>query len=80
MREFDIEFDVHQTVTYVMSVKANTPEEAIVILKNEDFDRYHAEEDGMKDSWDDVETAKCVGERITTPDGSSHRETIKTRS
>lgn len=78
MRKFDIEFEVHQTFTYKMSVEANTPEEALKIVKAFDCDRHRAEEDGMSESWDDMETAKVVGERITLPDGSSHLEDIKT--
>lgn len=77
MREFDIEFEVNQKFTYKMSVKADTPEEALAILKDDDFDTRDAEEDLMLESYDDRSEAKIVGERITDPDGTSHRVDLK---
>jgi len=73
MREFDIEFEVNQKFTYKMSVEANTPEEALAILKEDGFDTGEAEEDIMLESYDDLSEAKVVGERITTEDGLSSR-------
>ena len=75
MRKFDIEFEVHQTTIYTMSIEAETPEQAIEIAKHEDFDRHSAEEDTLLESWDDTDTIKVVGERVED-DTSSHREPI----
>jgi len=73
MKEFDIEFEVTQKVTYNMSIKAESPEQAIKLAKDPDFDRGEAEEDTLLESYDDVNTIKVVGERVS--DGvSSHRE------
>lgn len=74
-REFDIDFQVNQRFTYTMTVEAETPEQAIELAQDIDFDRGNAEEDGMIDSWDDTDTIRVLGERISHDNGvSSHRE------
>ena len=79
MREFDIEFEVTQIFTYVMSVEANTPEEAVKKLQDPDFDTSDAEEDGMLESTDNRSTAICVGERVASNMliNSTHRIHLK---
>ncbi len=77
MKKFDIEFEVNQKFSYAMTVEANTPEHAIAIAKNEDFDRSSAKDDCMLESEDDLDTIKVVGERISNDNGvSSHRESF----
>jgi hypothetical protein len=69
----DFEFEVNQRFIYSMSIEAETPEEAVKKAKNPEFDRSEADEDLMLESWDDLDTVKCVGERIESKDMSSSR-------
>lgn len=70
MRKFDVKFEVHQKFVYKMSIEAETPEEALKIIQDDEFDTYEAEEDLLLESWDDRSTAVVYGERISSPDGS----------
>jgi hypothetical protein len=79
MRKFDLEFEVHQTFTYlVFGVEAETPEEAIRLFK-EDPEKYsdQQEENGLQESWDDLETTTAVGERVPSPSGGNHQIPLK---
>lgn len=77
MREFDIEFEVVQRITYQASVKANTPEQAIRQYKENPED-YISDEETLLESYDDQDTFTVVGERVTSANGvGSHREDIK---
>ena len=83
MKEFDIEFEVTQKYIYSVTIKADTPEEAVAYLKEHGIPEANdnSEEDLMLESNDDYSTAKCVGERITSSDGkSSHRISLDPKS
>lgn len=71
MKTFDIEFEVNQRFLYSMGVEAETPEQAIEIAQDIDFDRHEAEDDCMLESEDDLTTIKVTGEWIKHDKGSS---------
>jgi len=71
MPKFDIEFEVTQRFLYSTTIEAETAEKAIEKLKT--MKEYESDEEVMLDSWDDLETAKVVGQRVFGLDESSHR-------
>ena len=76
MKRFDIEFDVHQKFTYSGTIDAETPEEAIRLFR-ENPDAYQTDEDTMQESYDDLDTVICIGERIRSDIEGSHLERFK---
>ena len=69
MKEFDIEFEVRSLSIYSASVEAETPQEALQLFI-EDPGSYEAEEDTMLEYTNDLDTLKCIGERVEDHIGS----------
>ena len=69
MNKYIVDFEVNMKSVFEMEVEAESPQEALELVSDIEFDRHEAEEEFMIDSWDDLTTVRILGERVKDDTG-----------